>query len=440
MILILSDLILISGLLRIMDHNEWHPAVVENLGLAAGTIWIISIILTLQSNQLEKTSALKKSSLHIKQVFLFASLLVFYLIFFEGSQINPSGIAWMSLGFTALGIPRIGIQHLVLSQPGLPSNIVLIGSGSINHSIESYLSKSGNGRVIGVVSDDPSAKIHPDYLGSTEDLESISKNSHFNQLIISPEIQDPKQLKTILAFSENHGIRTSIILGGPNFFNRNFELRDLGGLTIADMREVPLEHYLPRMWKRFFDVIFSISALILLSPILLLIAFSIKLESKGPVFYRAIRIGKNGQPIKVLKFRSMCAEKNPALEKISAKRNDPRVTKVGRILRRYSLDELPQFFNVLEGSMSVVGPRPHRTDLDEKFREVFPSYPVRRFIKPGITGWAQVNGWRGLTETKRDYKARSLHDLWYMEHWSFGLDLLIILFTVFGKKTNQNVF
>jgi len=170
-----------------------------------------------------------------------------------------------------------------------------------------------------------------------------------------------------------------------------------------------------------FDVLFSISAILLLMPAFAAIAVAIKLESKGPVFYRPVRIGKRGAEISVFKFRSMRVSTNVEDQKRSTKVGDERITRVGQFIRRYSLDELPQFFNVLLGEMSVVGPRPHRIDLNKRFQQTVQGYLVRQYIKPGITGWAQVNGWRGPTETKYQYYARTLHDLWYIEHWNFAL-------------------
>jgi lipopolysaccharide/colanic/teichoic acid biosynthesis glycosyltransferase len=181
-----------------------------------------------------------------------------------------------------------------------------------------------------------------------------------------------------------------------------------------------------------------LAALIMLLPLFIVIAIAIKLDSRGPIFYRPIRIGKRGMPISVYKFRSMRHSKE--VQTRSTSKDDDRITKVGKFIRKHSLDELPQLINVLKNEMSVVGPRPHRVDLNKRFQQNAQNYLVRQYIKPGITGWAQVNGWRGPTETKYQYVARTLHDLWYIEHWSFALDLYIIYLTIFGKKTRENAF
>lgn len=319
-------------------------------------------------------------------------------------------------------------------------NVLIVGGGRVGNAVEKYINTAGSHQVIGYVDDhhDPTAR--PGWLGKASDIQKVFQNQPFDQMIITNGSARPGEIQDLIAFSENNGIRPSVVLDLPYLAQRNYELDELGGLTVVRFREVPLQNPARRLLKRTFDIIFSLAVLMLLAPLLLLIAAAIRIETKGPVFYRPLRVGRKGRAIRIFKFRSMIHQAGPISSGQSAQPDDIRVTRVGKFLRRYSLDELPQFLNVLEGSMSVVGPRPHRIELDKTFREIFPSYPVRRYVRPGITGWAQINGWRGLTEKKKDFKGRALHDLWYVEHWSFGLDLLIILLTVFGKKTHQNVF
>lgn len=320
-------------------------------------------------------------------------------------------------------------------------NTLIAGNGRVGKAVRQYISSTrGNGNIIGFVDDGEHSAHQPEWLGKLSDVEHVFQNYPFDQLIITTSHTDPEQTERLIDFSEKNGVRPAVVLDLPFLSGRNYEVSDLGGLTLVNLREVPLLRWHARLIKRSFDILFSLLVLTILSPVLAMLALAIRLDSAGPVFYRPIRIGKNGQRIRVFKFRSMFHEPDSGMASVSARPNDKRVTRMGRILRRFSLDELPQFLNVLQGEMSVVGPRPHRPNLDNTFRKIFPSYSVRRFVKPGITGWAQINGWRGLTETKIDFKARALHDLWYVEHWSFGLDLLIIFQTVFGRKSHQNVF
>jgi putative colanic acid biosynthesis UDP-glucose lipid carrier transferase len=213
-----------------------------------------------------------------------------------------------------------------------------------------------------------------------------------------------------------------------------------GHIDAVNVRQLPLDETYAFFLKNSFDKIFSAFALLALSPLFLVLAVLIKLDSPGTVFYCPVRIGKGGRPFKVFKFRSMRENDAHAGGILSTQKDDPRITKVGRILRKYSLDELPQFFNVLLGDMSVVGPRPHRSYLNQQLQESVDKYMIRHYFKPGITGWAQVNGWRGPTETDEQRKQRTLHDLWYMENWSLWLDVRIVYKTVFNGQTHKSAF
>lgn len=185
--------------------------------------------------------------------------------------------------------------------------------------------------------------------------------------------------------------------------------------------------------KRIFDLFFTLLALTLLFPALFLICLIIKLESKGSVFYVPLREGKDGSVFPCFKFRTMYADQcdNPGSGCRSTIKNDPRITFFGRFLRKYSLDELPQLFNVVRGEMSLVGPRPHRVSLGRELRNFDSQYDERHRVRPGITGWAQVNGWRGATETLQQRSERIRHDVWYVRNWNILLDLKIIWLTVF---------
>ncbi|EIW6594352.1 exopolysaccharide biosynthesis polyprenyl glycosylphosphotransferase, partial [Escherichia coli] len=190
-------------------------------------------------------------------------------------------------------------------------------------------------------------------------------------------------------------------------------------------------------FKRLEDIIVSLSILIVISPVLLIIACAVKFTSPGPVIFRQIRYGMDGKSIKVWKFRSMTVMENDN-NVTQATKHDLRVTKVGKFLRRTSLDELPQFFNVLFGQMSVVGPRPHAVSHNEQYRTLIKGYMLRHKVKPGITGLAQVNGWRGETDTLDKMQKRVEYDLLYIRNWSIWLDLKIIFLTIFKGFVNKS--
>ncbi|EHU6064699.1 exopolysaccharide biosynthesis polyprenyl glycosylphosphotransferase, partial [Escherichia coli] len=212
----------------------------------------------------------------------------------------------------------------------------------------------------------------------------------------------------------------------------------INGVPVVPLYESPLSG-INMVFKRLEDIIVSLSILIVISPVLLIIACAVKFTSPGPVIFRQIRYGMDGKSIKVWKFRSMTVMENDN-NVTQATKHDLRVTKVGKFLRRTSLDELPQFFNVLFGQMSVVGPRPHAVSHNEQYRTLIKGYMLRHKVKPGITGLAQVNGWRGETDTLDKMQKRVEYDLLYIRNWSIWLDLKIIFLTIFKGFVNKSAY
>ena len=191
-----------------------------------------------------------------------------------------------------------------------------------------------------------------------------------------------------------------------------------------------------RFGKRLIDTVLSLIALIILSPLLLITALAVKISSPGPVLFKQERVGRNKQTFYMYKFRSMEVQPPEEEKKAWTVKNDPRVTNFGRFMRKTSIDELPQLFNVLKGDMSLVGPRPERPQYVEKFREEIPRYMIKHQVRPGMTGWAQVNGYRGDTSIRK----RIEHDLYYIENWTLGLDIKILFLTVFKGFINKNAY
>ncbi|MBV9754832.1 MAG: undecaprenyl-phosphate glucose phosphotransferase [Hyphomicrobiales bacterium] len=216
------------------------------------------------------------------------------------------------------------------------------------------------------------------------------------------------------------------------------QLGELGALVTIQLLQPPLSSF-DRVMKRVFDIAAAGAGLLLLSPVLALVALAIKLDSRGPVFFRQTRHGYNNETIRVFKFRSMTTTEDGYSFR-QARRDDPRVTRVGQVLRRTNVDELPQLLNVLTGHMSIVGPRPHPVALNRIFEQHISPFSRRHNVKPGITGWAQVNGHRGETDTLDKMQRRFECDLFYIENWSFLLDMKIILMTVFSKTAYRNAF
>ena len=212
-------------------------------------------------------------------------------------------------------------------------------------------------------------------------------------------------------------------------------LTDLAGIPFISVRETALSGA-DRIVKRTFDLVCSAAALLVLSPLLAIIAGLVKLSSPGPVFYRQGRVGRDGRQFQMLKFRSMRSDAEARTGPVWTVENDPRVTGLGRFLRRFSLDELPQLWNVLRGDMSLVGPRPERQVFVEKFSQELPRYFERHRVRSGLTGWAQVHGLRGNTSVEE----RTLYDLHYVENWSLALDVKIILMTIHHVLRGENAY
>lgn len=267
-------------------------------------------------------------------------------------------------------------------------------------------------------------------LGSYEDLEKILERYKLDELIIALEPHETRFMKPALAVADKEGIRLSLIPFYNDYIPPHPTIDAIGRTRLINMRATPLDNLGWAMVKQLMDFFGALVLIIATSPIMAIAALGVKISSPGPVFFRQERIGKDKKPFVMLKFRSMSVTKS---EKTGwTTKNDPRKTRFGSFIRKFSIDELPQLFNVLAGDMSLVGPRPEVPYHVRHFKEEVPLYLVRQQVKPGMTGWAQVNGLRGDTSIE----ARVQYDIWYIENWSLGLDIRILLKTAFGGMVN----
>jgi putative colanic acid biosysnthesis UDP-glucose lipid carrier transferase len=265
-------------------------------------------------------------------------------------------------------------------------------------------------------------------LGTLTDVGPYLSEYNVNEVYISLPLSSQPRISRLLASLQNS---TASVYLAPDVFGISIiqgRLQDLGGVPVVGMLETPFTGA-NELAKRYSDLVLASLILVLISPLMLAVAVGVKLSSPGPVIFRQRRNGLNGEEITVYKFRSMTATDNGAVVH-QAQRNDPRTTRFGAFLRRSSLDELPQFINVLQGRMSIVGPRPHAVAHNEQYRSLIQTYMLRHKVRPGITGWAQVNGLRGETETVDKMQARVEYDLEYLRNWSLGFDLRIIARTL----------
>ncbi|MBU8944442.1 undecaprenyl-phosphate glucose phosphotransferase [Klebsiella quasipneumoniae] len=276
------------------------------------------------------------------------------------------------------------------------------------------------------------------YAGNMTQLILDARDGKLDRIYIALRMKDESKIKEIVSQLTD---TTCSVLLIPDIFTFNIlqsRTEEINGVPVVPLFDTPLNG-INMVFKRLEDIIVSSIILILISPVLLTIACAVKLTSPGPVIFRQIRYGMDGKPIKVWKFRSMSVMENDD-KVVQATKNDVRITKIGKFLRSTSLDELPQFFNVLFGQMSVVGPRPHAVAHNEQYRSLIQGYMLRHKVKPGITGLAQINGWRGETDTLEKMEKRIEFDLLYIRGWSIWLDLKIIFLTVFKGFVNKSAY
>ena len=273
-------------------------------------------------------------------------------------------------------------------------------------------------------------------LGKIAELDSILELNQLDEIAITLGLKEYARLEDIVASCEKSGVHTKFIPDYNNMIPTRPYTEDLEGLPVINIRHVPLNNLFNKSVKRIVDMFGALVAIGLFSPVMLLTALIIKITSPGPLIYCQERVGLHNRPFKMYKFRSMEVQA-PAAEKSRwTTPNDSRVTPIGRFIRKTSIDEMPQLFNVLMGEMSLVGPRPERPFFVDKFKEEIPRYMIKHQVRPGMTGWAQVNGYRGDTSITK----RIEHDLYYIENWTLGLDFKILFLTFFKGFINKNAY
>lgn len=318
----------------------------------------------------------------------------------------------------------------------LKKNVILLGAGLLGKIIYEKLKNLPGYNIIGFLDDDESKAtyLNGKYLGKLQDFETIisQKRKEIDETIITVPLENEKLIQEIINIAERNFISVKIVPSYHKIFlARKTVLTQIDGVPVVSFRPEKLSYPHNKILKRIFDIIFSIIVLLTIFPIFYVIfGILIKLSSPGPVLFKQKRTGYKGKPFICYKFRTMKVTDPEISDKLQATPDDPRKTKIGNFLRKTNLDEFPQFINVLRGEMSVVGPRPHPVYLDEKYQDIISEYNARFFAKPGITGWAQVNGYRGETRNPELMRKRVEHDIWYIENWSFWLDIKIIFLTI----------
>ena len=387
------------------------------------------------------------SKVSIKAYIYFLSTVIIFLFFFRLILLSRIFITVvLSSVFIMLLINRLLyllIHHYFRKRDWLVNKVVIIGYNPLSKKLVDYLSEEGvNKEIIGFCEESENVHELSNYpiLSSVSQTLEVCKQHGVTEIYSTVAPEHNHSLYGLIQGADENCIRFKIVPDLGFFFKKQMHIDYLKEIPVISLRKEPLEDLGNRIKKRAFDVVVSFLVLVfILSWLVPLLAFLIKLESKGPVFFKQERSGKNNKPFNCYKFRSM--KKNNLAHLQQATKNDSRVTRIGRILRRTSLDEFPQFLNVLRGDMSIVGPRPHMLQHTDQYSRIIGQYMVRQFLKPGITGWAQVSGYRGETREVGLMQKRVEHDLWYLENWSLYLDIKIMVLTALNAiRGEKNAF
>lgn len=277
---------------------------------------------------------------------------------------------------------------------------------------------------------------HVNVIGSMKDLSKLLATNQYDEIAITLSINEYNKLENIVSICEKSGVHTKFLPDYNNVIPTKPYTEDLDGIPVIHVRHVPLSSSFNQVLKRIVDIFGSLVAIILFAIPMLISAIIIKITSPGPLIFKQTRIGLHNQEFSIYKFRSMKVQDEAKEKKAWTTANDPRVTRFGKFMRKTNIDELPQLFNVLLGDMSLVGPRPERPFFVDKFKEEIPRYMIKHQVRPGMTGWAQVNGYRGDTSITKRIEC----DLYYVENWSIFLDFKILFLTFFGNKVNKNAY
>ncbi len=354
-----------------------------------------------------------------------------------------------SLGlFIAARFAVFGVLSRWIESGKLTRNVAIVGAGPHGRRLIEHLRQQAgtDWRIVGIWDERASRPIDPvgdiPVRGTIDDLIAYARQNPVDQIVVAlpwaAELRLMKVLKKLWELPVDIRLAPDMI----GFRLAHCSYSELGSVPVLNVFDRPLSEE-KLVLKRLEDIVLGLLMLVVFSPVMLLTAIAIKLDSSGPVLFRQTRYGFNNQKIDVWKFRSMYADDCRDIAPSQVTTDDPRVTRVGRFIRRASIDELPQIFNVLSGVMSVVGPRPHPIDTRAEnmlFEEAVAEYAARHRVKPGLTGWAQVNGWRGETDTIEKIQRRVDHDLYYIENWSLFLDIKIVVMTVLAVLRGKNAY
>ncbi|HMU71243.1 MAG TPA: undecaprenyl-phosphate glucose phosphotransferase [Ferruginibacter sp.] len=451
--LILLDLLVLNSIFFVCQII-FQTHLLTNIANAYFNFWVVSNIFWIIPSFILRTYAGKiiitfeYFTRRTIQVYSFwILLLLFYLFFSFEVNISRLFIFTIIISFgVGLLINRflyLGIRNYYKKSDHIFKKVLILGYNDTAKKLTRYFEEDGiNTQIIGFVEDEGNVHelTHYPVLSGIGNTLQIAKDNDINEIFSTITPEQNKSIYDLMFQSEKECIRFKIVPNLSVFITRDVHIEYFGDLPILSLRSEPLDDVGNRIKKRALDlVVSSLVIIFILSWMIPILGLLILLESRGPIFFGQLRTGKDKKTFRCLKFRSMRANKDADLKQ--ATRNDSRVTRIGKFIRKTSLDEFPQFLNVFKGEMSLVGPRPHMLKHTDDYSQVVDDYMVRQFLKPGITGWAQINGYRGEITNPEQIRMRVNKDLWYLENWSLWLDIKIMFLTVYHVlRGNQNAF
>jgi Undecaprenyl-phosphate glucose phosphotransferase len=465
--LVAADLItLASGVVRAVDplvvalaawiaywarHGSWTLPDLYMIAIAAACVLTINVLQLCRVYSFENLSRLSNQVGRLASAWGAVILLLIALAYFTQTSLAFSRgfvVGWIAISFGFLLIVRVLFLLRIDAwrrDGRLSLDVAIIGAGDLGRQLIRQMLEEGAGRyrIVGIFDDAPpdgvtSVEGYP-VMGSIDDLVRLAQVRTFDEVVVALPWAGGTELNAVLKKLKVVPVNVKICPDYVGWSLPTIGFHLLGGIPMLAALERPLSGW-SLVAKAIEDRVLAAIALVVFAPLLALIALAVKLDSPGPVFFRQKRYGFANNEFTVFKFRTMrhAAAEDPNVPQ--ARRGDPRVTRIGGFLRRTSLDELPQLFNVLLGDMSLVGPRPHAVAHNVQFAQIIDDYLSRHRVKPGITGWAQINGLRGETDTPEKMRARVQHDLYYIDNWSLLLDLKILLLTPFHGFINKNAY
>ena len=448
MLYLISDLIilnlsvfLLTAISPVINFHDYYN--LSSYLLHANLSWIITYFVFSKKNLFLRDGFINRVRriTYRMFIFIFVALVLAYLFMPRSTYSRVFLLEYTALFYVGKLIYYYLLYRYlkIMREKGIHvSRVIVVGLNDTAHQLNKLMryNPTLGYKFVGYVSDE---SVGPNVLGKSDDLESIIKKHSIEMVFVTLSIyNESKKSKDFLRLCNKTGVRLRFVPENQQWFKNRINMESVGQLVLINPQEIPLDVFESQFFKRLFDIVFSLFVMVfILSWLVPILAILIKLNSKGPVFFVQKRTGINNKAFKCLKFRSMRVNKDSDVKQ--AVEGDKRITALGNFLRKSSMDELPQFFNVFLGQMSVVGPRPHMLKHTEQYSQLIERYLVRHYIKPGITGWAQVSGYRGETDELWKMKKRVQYDMNYLENWNFWWDIKIIFMTFIGAETRTKI-